>query len=91
MRSVIPASLLCALLGSAVVPLAAAEPQDPVPPVCLERELSGGVVSAGVDSCRQDHETSGCSNGSAQRIHHYEQVGPVWVQVHYCFPHMPPP
>lgn len=58
-------------------------------PVCIERELLVGPVGAGFDQCRGDHETFPCF--SPQRIHHYEQVGPVWVQVHVCFPHSPPP
>jgi hypothetical protein len=62
-----------------------------IPPVCIEREAAAGPVKAGFDSCRQSHEDTTCSNGSAQRIHYYRQVGPVYAQVHFCFPHSPPP
>lgn len=60
-----------------------------IPPVCIEREAAAGPVSAGFDSCRQDHESYPCY--SVQRIHEYEQAGPVWAQVHACLPHSPPP
>jgi hypothetical protein len=62
-----------------------------IPPVCIEREASTGVAKAGVDSCRQDHETT-CT-ASPQRIHRYEEVagGLAYAQVDFCLPHMPPP
>lgn len=62
-----------------------------IPPVCIQREASTGVAKAGVDSCREDHETT-CT-ASPQRIHHYEEVagGLAYAQVDYCLPHMPPP
>lgn len=74
-------------------PLGSASAASPavllIPPVCIEREVAFGPVRAGFDQCRGDHETSPCY--SPQRIHRYEQVGPVWAQVHVCFPHSPPP
>lgn len=61
-----------------------------VPPVCLWKEVASGPVKAGADLCRESHETfPACS--SAQRIHHYEQVGAVYAQADVCFPHSPPP
>ncbi|HJQ93156.1 MAG TPA: hypothetical protein VJ874_02600 [Candidatus Thermoplasmatota archaeon] len=62
-----------------------------VPPVCIWKEAEAGPVKAGFDQCRQSHETTNCSNGSPQQIHRYEQAGPVYAQVHFCFPHSPPP
>lgn len=61
------------------------------PPVCIWKEVAAGPVKAGFDQCQESHETDTCSNGSPQRIHRYEQVGPVYAQVHFCFPHSPPP
>jgi hypothetical protein len=62
-----------------------------IPPVCIQREANAGAVKAGVDSCREDHEDTTCSNGSPQRIHYYVQEGPAYAQVHACLPHTPPP
>ena len=62
-----------------------------IPPVCIQREAAAGPVKAGVDSCREDHEDTTCSNGSTQRIHYYVQEGPAYAQVHVCLPHAPPP
>ena len=59
-------------------------------PVCIQPQVEQGPVRFGVDQCRQDHETyPACA--SAQRIHVYQQQGPVWAQIHVCFPHTPPP
>jgi hypothetical protein len=87
--------------ASVVLPCGQVDPCEPpmdcyptsaavaIPPVCIEREVASGPVRAGFDQCRQDHETFPCH--SVQRIHEYEQVGPVWAQVHVCLPHSPPP
>ncbi|MHB1262105.1 MAG: hypothetical protein ACYC2H_10370 [Thermoplasmatota archaeon] len=78
---------LLALTAVALVPDAAA-----YPPVCIERNLEYGPVTAHVGQCGdQSVHVVDCSSGSAQGIHYSNDLGPANVVVDYCFPHSPPP
>ena len=78
---------LLALTALAFVPDAAA-----YPPVCIERNVEYGPVTAHVGQCGdQSVNVVDCSGGGAQRVRYSNDVGPANVLVDYCLPHGPPP
>lgn len=78
---------LLALTAVALVPDASA-----YPPVCIERNVEQGPVSAHVGQCGdQSVHVVDCGSGGAQRIRYSNDVGPANVLVDYCLPHGPPP
>lgn len=87
MRALAIAALLLGLATVSLVPQAAA-----YPPVCIERNVEHGPVSAHVGQCGdQSVHVVDCSGGGAQRIHYSNDLGPASVLVDYCLPHAPPP
>ncbi|MEA3166305.1 MAG: hypothetical protein QOJ26_1177 [Thermoplasmata archaeon] len=84
-----PLLLAGALLATAIalVPDAAA-----YPPVCIERTVTQGSITAHVGQCDDQYvHVVDCSSGGAQRIYYSKDLGPANVLVDYCLPHTPPP
>jgi hypothetical protein len=80
-------ALLLGLAAVSLMPQAAA-----YPPVCIERNVQQGPVTAHVGQCGdQSVHVVSCGSGSAQRIYYAKDVGPANVLVDVCIPHMPPP
>jgi hypothetical protein len=88
MRSLAIVSLLLAgLAGLSVLPAVAA-----IPPVCIERDVQQGPIGAGYSTCYDEYvEVVNCPTGAPQGVHYYNDLGPAYVRVDYCLPHMPPP
>ena len=82
--------VMACLLGLAALTLA---PQAAAyPPVCIERNVQQGPVSAHVGQCDDQYvHVEDCSGGGAQRIEYSKDFGPANVVIDYCLPHGPPP
>jgi hypothetical protein len=79
----------------ALAALAVTPPTAAIPPVCLERNVQEGPLTAHVGQCDPQYaEVDLCPSwGSPERHIHQDIVGPQvgYVDVEWCAPHSPPP